>query len=71
MLMSVLRHWLRIQLKKILTSLLWEMKKTVKILINFFLFSLKIYLIKFLTNIIKAIDSIFLKNYTTSRGVSS
>ena len=34
-----LGHWLKIQLKKVLTSLLWEMKKVVKTLIAFFFFS--------------------------------
>ena len=37
-----LRHWLRIQLKKVLTSLLWKMKKTIKTLIVFFSFLIKI-----------------------------
>ena len=41
MLTSVARHWLRIQFMKVLTSLLWEMKKTVKTLITFFYFSIK------------------------------
>ena len=41
MLTSALRHWLRIQLKKVLTSFLWEMKKTVKTLIVFFSFPIK------------------------------
>ena len=31
-----LEHWLTIHFKKVLTSLLWEMKKTIKILIVFF-----------------------------------
>ena len=38
MLTSVVRHWLRIYFRKVLTSLLWEMKKTIKILIFFFFF---------------------------------
>ena len=33
-----LGHWLTIYFKKVLTSLLWEMKKDVKTLITFFLF---------------------------------
>ena len=38
MLTSAVRHWLRIHFRKVLTSLLWEMKKTIKILITFFFF---------------------------------
>ena len=41
MLTSVVRHWLRIHFRKVLTSLLWEMKKAVKTLITFFSFSIK------------------------------
>ena len=43
MLTSAVRHWLRIHFRKVLTSLLWEMKKTIKILITFFSFSIKIF----------------------------
>ena len=38
MLTGALEHGLRIQLEKVLTSLLWEMKKVIKILIVFFIF---------------------------------
>ena len=41
MLTSALGHSLIIYFRKILTSFLWEMKKTVKILIVFFSFSIK------------------------------
>ena len=41
MLTSAARHWLRIQFRKVLTSLLWEMKRTVKTLVTFFSFSIK------------------------------
>ena len=41
MLTSDAQHWLRIQFRKVLISLLWEMKRTVKILITFFSFSIK------------------------------
>ena len=34
-------HWLRIHFRKVLTSLLWEMKKAIKTLIVFFSFSIK------------------------------
>ena len=36
LLTSAVQHWLRIHFKKVLTSFLWEMKKTVKTLIAFF-----------------------------------
>ena len=52
-----LGHWLRIQLKKVLTSLLWEMKKAVKILIVFFFFSHKNFLTRFLTSTLRALVS--------------
>ena len=38
MLTSAVRYWLRIHFRKVLTSLLWKMKKTIKILIVFFFF---------------------------------
>ena len=38
MLTSAVRYWLRIHFKKVLTSFLWKMKKTIKILIVFFFF---------------------------------
>ena len=41
MLTSAVRYWLRIHFRKVLTSLLWKMKKTNKILITFFFFSIK------------------------------
>ena len=41
MLTSAARHWLRVQFEKILTLLLWEMKRTVKTLITFFSFPIK------------------------------
>ena len=41
-----LEHWLIIYFRKILTLLLWEMKKIVKILIVFFSFPVKNFFIK-------------------------
>ena len=41
MLTSAVQHWLRIYFRKVLTSLLWEMKKAIKTLIIFFSFSIK------------------------------
>ena len=35
------QHWLRIHFRKVLTSLLWEMKKAIKTFITFFSFSIK------------------------------
>ena len=41
MLTSAVRHWLRIHFRKVFISLLWEIKKAIKILINFLPFSIK------------------------------
>ena len=44
MLTSAAWHWLRIQFRKVLTLLLWEMKRTIKTLITFFFFFYKKFL---------------------------
>ena len=56
----LLGHWLTIYFKKILTLLLWEIKKAVKILIAFFSFLIKFSLNELLTNVLKVFVSISL-----------
>ena len=41
MLTSAVRHWLRIHFRKVFISLLWEIKKAIKTLIDFLPFSIK------------------------------
>ena len=50
-----LGYWLTINFRKILTLLLWRMKKSVKILIVFF--SINFFLTGLLTNILKVLIS--------------
>ena len=55
-----LGHWLRILLKKFLTSLLWEMKNTDKTLVVFFSFLIKTFFTGSLTSVLRTLVSISL-----------